>query len=113
MTIDTKKCHGNPIDALVVRRLAALKLCYTPQHRPAPAVAIVGMSPITALISATSSASGWEGRPRGLAMGALIRHLPIWFEHYNTVHPHRALNYRSPREFIASRSNAEEDMSGL
>ncbi|MFN8726875.1 MAG: integrase core domain-containing protein, partial [Rhodospirillales bacterium] len=28
---------------------------------------------------------------------------PKWFEHYNTVHPHRALGYRSPREFIADR----------
>jgi putative transposase len=28
------------------------------------------------------------------------RHLPFWLEHYNTVHPHRALGYRSPREFI-------------
>lgn len=25
----------------------------------------------------------------------------VWFEHYNAVHPHRALGYRSPREFIA------------
>jgi hypothetical protein len=31
---------------------------------------------------------------------------------YNTVHPHRALSYRSPREFIASRSN-RENMSDL
>ena len=29
--------------------------------------------------------------------------LPGWFEHYNTRHPHRALGYRSPREFIADR----------
>lgn len=38
---------------------------------------------------------------------AVVRLLPIWFEHYNTVHPHKALRYRSPREFIASRSNRE------
>lgn len=24
-----------------------------------------------------------------------------WFEHYNTIHPHKALRYRSPREFRA------------
>ena len=30
----------------------------------------------------------------------VLRHLPFWFEHYNTVYPHRALGYRSPREFI-------------
>lgn len=33
----------------------------------------------------------------------VIGTLPIWFEHYNAVHPHKALGYRSPREFIASR----------
>jgi putative transposase len=38
---------------------------------------------------------------------AVMRQLPVWFEHYNAVHPHRALSYRSPREFIASRSNRE------
>jgi putative transposase len=43
---------------------------------------------------------------------AVIQQLPAWFEHYNTVHPHRALSYRSPREFIASRSNPE-NMSDL
>ena len=37
----------------------------------------------------------------------VIRLLPSWFEHYNEVHPHRALKYRSPREFIERRSNAE------
>lgn len=31
----------------------------------------------------------------------VISQLPGWFEHYNTVHPHRSLGYRSPCEFIA------------
>jgi putative transposase len=31
---------------------------------------------------------------------AVIEQLPAWLEHYNRVHPHRALGYRSPREFI-------------
>ena len=31
----------------------------------------------------------------------VIDQLPGWFEHYNTVHLHRSLGYRSPREFIA------------
>lgn len=35
----------------------------------------------------------------------VIRALPAWFDHYNELHPHRALGYRSPREFIAERSN--------
>ena len=30
--------------------------------------------------------------------------LPDWFEHYNELHPHRALGYRSPREFIAAQA---------
>jgi putative transposase len=29
----------------------------------------------------------------------VLRQLDRWFEHYNTVHPHKALGYRSPREF--------------
>ncbi|WP_374786289.1 integrase core domain-containing protein, partial [Paenochrobactrum gallinarii] len=28
-----------------------------------------------------------------------------WFEHYNELHPHKALGYRSPREFIAEKIN--------
>lgn len=43
---------------------------------------------------------------------AVIAALPGWFRHYNTVHPHRALRYRSPREFILSRSN-QETVSGI
>ena len=31
---------------------------------------------------------------------AVIEQLPGWLDHYNSVHPHRALRYRSPREFI-------------
>ena len=30
---------------------------------------------------------------------SVLRRLDGWFEHYNTVHPHKALGYRSPREF--------------
>ena len=30
---------------------------------------------------------------------SVLRQLDGWFEHYNTVHPHKALGYRSPREF--------------
>ncbi len=41
---------------------------------------------------------------------AVLRQLPGWMAHYNEVHPHRALGYRSPREFI-SRST-QEGLSG-
>jgi putative transposase len=37
----------------------------------------------------------------------VIALLPTWFERYNTIHPHSALGYRAPREFIAQRSNRE------
>ncbi|KIV67257.1 Mobile element protein [Rhizobium sp. UR51a] len=30
----------------------------------------------------------------------VIAQLPLWFEHYNTLHSHKALGYRSPREFL-------------
>ena len=30
---------------------------------------------------------------------SVLRQLDSWFEHYNRVHPHKALGYRSPREF--------------
>jgi putative transposase len=38
--------------------------------------------------------------------------LPRWFAHDNQLHPHRALGYRSPREFIADRQT-KEAMSAL
>lgn len=31
---------------------------------------------------------------------SVLRQLPVWLAHYNNLHPHRALGYRSPREFI-------------
>jgi putative transposase len=34
----------------------------------------------------------------------VMTQLPAWFEHYNAVHPHRALGCRSPREFIADQT---------
>lgn len=35
----------------------------------------------------------------------VMKSLPEWFEHYNLLHPHKALGYRSPREFIAEKIN--------
>ncbi|UAX94655.1 IS3 family transposase [Ensifer adhaerens] len=34
----------------------------------------------------------------------VIAQLPFWFDHYNDLHPHKALGYQSPREFISSQS---------
>lgn len=42
---------------------------------------------------------------------SVLRQLPIWLAHYNELHPHRALGYRSPREFIAR--STLETLSGL
>jgi putative transposase len=42
----------------------------------------------------------------------VIENLTFWFEHYNAVHPHSALRYRSPCEFIAAQSN-QEAVSGF
>jgi putative transposase len=33
---------------------------------------------------------------------SVMRQLPSWITHYNEVHPHKALGYRSPREFIVA-----------
>src|SRR5512132_235154 len=32
----------------------------------------------------------------------VMRQLPAWIAHHNEVHPHKALGYRSPREFITA-----------
>ncbi|KAB2704512.1 IS3 family transposase [Ochrobactrum sp. WV_118_8] len=34
----------------------------------------------------------------------VMAQLPVWFDHYNNLHPHKALGYQSPREFINSQS---------
>jgi putative transposase len=39
--------------------------------------------------------------PRPNAESVMLQ-LPSWFAHYDEVHPHRALRYRSPREFIVA-----------
>lgn len=43
-------------------------------------------------------------RPRPDA-ATIIAQLADWFEQYNTVHPHKSLGCRSPREFRASVKN--------
>jgi hypothetical protein len=46
----------------------------------------------------------WHVRVSPCANAATVmRQLPGWIAHYNEVHPHKALGYRSPREFIAAR----------
>ncbi len=39
----------------------------------------------------------------------VIDQLNSWFEHYNSVHPHKSLRYRSPREFrVVAKNGATE-----
>jgi putative transposase len=49
-------------------------------------------------------------RPRPDA-ATVMQQLDAWFEHYNSVHPHKALGYRSPREFRASVNNGTTDLA--
>jgi len=70
---------------------------------------LIGLVPLTTPIESPQSNGMAEAfvktfkrdyaqlRPRPDA--TVIEQLDDWFEHYNTVHPHKALRYRSPREF--------------
>jgi putative transposase len=42
---------------------------------------------------------------------AVLDQLDGWFEHYNTIHPHKALGYRSPREFRALVKTGPTDLA--
>lgn len=45
---------------------------------------------------------------------AVLAQLPRWIDHYNRLHPHRALGYKSPAEFIAAHQpNQEITLSNL
>jgi putative transposase len=33
---------------------------------------------------------------------------PSWFAHSNALHPHKALGYRSPQQFIADKRSTQE-----
>ena len=37
----------------------------------------------------------------------VMHQLPAWISHYSEVHPHKALGYRSPREFIAAHESPD------
>ena len=36
----------------------------------------------------------------------VMQQLSTWINHYNEVHPHKALGYRSPREFITAHGSS-------
>lgn len=41
----------------------------------------------------------------------VLRQLEAWFEHYNSVHPHKSLGYRSPCEFRGLVKNGATDLA--
>jgi transposase InsO family protein len=53
-----------------------------------------------------ASAIAVKGRGRRVSQcpdaDTVMHQLSAWITHYNEVHPHQALGYRSPREFIAA-----------
>jgi putative transposase len=82
----------------------------------------IGLKPLTTPIESPQSNGMAEAFVRTLKRDyvrvspkpdalTVMRQLPGWIAHYNHVHPHRALGYRSPREYI-SRST-QEAPSGL
>ena len=54
--------------------------------------------------------AGVNPRPDAVSV---LRQLESWFDHYNRVHPHKSLGYRSPREFRAQRRVRKETECSL
>jgi putative transposase len=82
----------------------------------------IGLMPITTPVRSPQSNGMAEAFVRTLKRdyarvspltdaATVIASLPKWFQHYNTVHPHKALGYRSPTEFIKATST-EGNVSG-
>ena len=98
--------NGSPYTATDTRALARL----------------IGLMPLTTPIESPQSNGMAEAfvktfkrdyaqiRPRPDA-ATVIAQLNNWFEHYNTVHPHKALGYRSPREFRSLVKNGATDLA--
>jgi hypothetical protein len=42
----------------------------------------------------------------------VINQLPAWLAHYNKVHPHKALGYRSPREYVIQTCGTRQAFKG-
>ena len=94
--------------------------CYTARDTRAFAREI-GLVPLTTPVSSPQSNGMAEAFVRTLKRDyvrvsprpdarTVIEQLPSWLAHYNDVHPHRALGYRSPPEYIAQ---TREAPSGL
>jgi putative transposase len=86
--------NGSPYTAAETRKLAreiGLKPCTTPIESPRSN----GMAE-TFVKTLKRDYAPVSPRPDA---ASVLRQLDSWFEHYNTVHPHKALGYRSPYEF--------------
>jgi putative transposase len=99
--------NGSPYTAGETRALArdiGLKPCTTPIESPqSNGIAEAFVKTIKrdyARVSARPDAA------------SVLRQLDGWFEHYNSVHPHKALGYRSPREFRQMREKTTENAVG-
>ncbi|QJU56959.1 IS3 family transposase [Sphingomonas sp. AP4-R1] len=90
--------------------------CYTARNTRAFARDI-GLVPRTTPVSSPQSNGMAEAFVRTLKRDyvrvsprpdaqTVIEQLPGWLAHYNEMHPHRALGYRSPREYIAKTREA-------
>jgi len=94
MPIEWLSDNGSPYTARETRRLGreiGLAPCTTPIESPQSN----GMA--EAFVK-TLKRDYARVNPR-LDAASVLRQLDGWFEHYNTIHPHKALGYRSPREF--------------
>jgi len=69
----------------------------------------IGLEPRTTPIESPQSNGMAEAFVRTIKRDyvriTVMRQLYTWIDHYNEVHPHKALGYRSPREFIAARGS--------
>ena len=65
----------------------------------------IGLEPRTTPIESPQSNLRTHHQTRLRPRHSLMLQPPSWITHYNEVHPHKALGYRSPREFIAARGN--------
>jgi putative transposase len=83
--------------------------CYI-AHETKAFAKVLGLKPVTTPVSSPQSNGMAESFVKTLKRDyaaladkpnatAVMQQLELWFEHYNTKHPHSALNYLSPRMF--------------
>lgn len=117
MVLRLNSLLGDSLQPQLPMRSAA-PACTCPQRLPAR---FIGLIPFVTQVSGPESSEIAEASVRTLKRDdvrvnstpdarTVVEQLPSWFARYNDVHPHRALRYRSPREFIEQTCEAR---SGL